>query len=92
MLCPRVTHSVFHVTVHLGHLCPSGHPGLPGLLHEPGIPWAPFSLCPAEFFFWGTLTSKAVAGTHGHWVFQWLSSEAQISWAGDLTLCLGLLI
>lgn len=71
-----VTHSVFHVTLHPGHLF-LGHTGLPCSLHEPGVPWSSLSaLWPANSSFAGAFTSKAAVGTHGHsalrWVFRWL--------------------
>lgn len=100
VLCPHITHSVFHGTVHLGHLCTLDIQDCLAHLRAWHSVGSLSALWPAEFFFWGAFTSKAAVGTHGdcalqcalRWVFRWLRSEAQISWAGDLTLCLGLLI
>ena len=64
MLGARITHSFrvcfFHMPVYLGHLCTSGHMGLPRLLHEPRILWMLLfvALWPTEFFSFGQLQAR----------------------------------
>ena len=70
------------------------------LTYKPGIPWVLLALCGLlNSSFGGHLQARLQWAPMDtalrcalRWVFRWLRSEAQISWAGALTLCLGLLI